>query len=493
MNRYIALMAALGLMAAFSSCKDDPEEIDRSDEPEEIIEPLPVEDLLSERVSVPTAVVGSEFDPVTTALINRLQSRQTEITDGTRAVIIASGSLSTMADDEKEAVGNVFDSGGCIVLSEPDARMAYEFSLSLGETPSFSPEDENGHANGHFCDVYVFNNHNDEYFVQDIHDAPDCEFHDDCDAEGDIDADMEQCDLDDLTPYQYGLRADKLARWINENSEPHASRSRSSVSDMASAQRVAYDFYPTASHDKVSGKSGSYTIIYTITPLYSFSHHADYYAVHQEIIGSNSAMNLGNWKDGEYYYGFYLGKITNDHQLLTRSDTTPSSTVIQTTSPATTQNARQESVGMSFNIGGEVGLNTSGPSAGISGGISYSESYTVTMPDVSINNQCKSDGSHINARWEYNVADPAPKRNFWGDITRFENAPSVATNTIDVHNTWLWVITNPSDRYKMKCVNAIYYNYRHGKNHAFSIEYGTHTYWTTYTRWINLDPPKRTR
>lgn len=491
MNRYIGFMAAFGMIAAFSSCNDDPVESDGADQPEETIPPLPVEDLMSEMVTVPTAVIGAEFDPVTTALINRLQSRETEITDRTGAVIIASSGLSGMTDGEKMAIRGIFDRGGSIVVSEPDVHEAYDFSINLGETPSFVPDDENFQVNGHFCDVYIFNNHNDEYFIQDIHEPTDCVFHDDCDVDSDIDPDTEKCYLDGLTPYQYGLRADKLARWINDNSEPHSSRS--SVSDMASAQRVVYDFYPTASHDKVNGKSGSYTIIYTITPLYSFAHNADYYAVHQEIIGSNSAMNIGNWKDGEYYYGFYLGKITNDHQLLTSGNSTPSSAVIQTTSPSTTQNARQESVGMSFNIGGDVGLNTSGPSAGISGGISYSESYIVTIPDVSINNQCKSDDSHINARWEYNVADPEPKCNFWGDITQFYDAPSVATNTIDVHNTWLWVVDNPSGRYKMKSVNAIYYNYRHGTNYTFSISYGTHWYSTTYTRWINLDPPKRIR
>lgn len=499
MKKLIFLLTALIFTFSFTSCNDDDEQlINDEEEIEDIIEPQPTEDLMVESVNVPTAVIGSEFDPVTTALINRLQSRDSEITPDTRSVIIDASLIPSLSQSQKEDIKRLFDRGGTVVLSEPDPSVAFGFSMSLGEKPAFAIDDEDNLANDHFCDVYAFNNHNDEYFIQDIHDPFSCEYEYDCDDCSDADADpilsattVTDNILERLTPYEYGLRADKIAVWINENSVPHAA-SRSSVPEIATAQRVTMDIYPTANHPKVEGRSGSYTIIYLITSLYSFSQDIDYYAVHQEIIGSNSAMNLGNWKDGEYYYGFYLGNITCDHQIFDGNNTTPSSTVIQTTSPATTQNARQETVGMSFNIGGNVGLNPSGPNATISGGFTYSESYSVQIPDVSIANQCKSDDSHVNARWIYKTAAPEPKTNFWGDITKFNNAPAVATNTIDVHNTWLWAVSHPTGSYKMKCVNEIHYDYRHGKNKAFEITYGTHSYWTTYTRWINLDAPNRT-
>lgn len=503
MKRYFYLLAAMCIATAIPSCSDDDGIAGGDDATEDVVEPIPVEDLMSESVIVPTAVIGSGFDPVTEALIKRLKSRDMEITSDTKAVIIDGALIPELTAAQKDAISQVFDNGGSIILSEPDADIAYDFSVSLGEMPSFSVDGNMG--DNHFCDVYVFNNHHDEYFVQDIHEPQLCETSDDCDDESEAGNEVDNgsetdavyesqvVQLDNLTPYQYGLRADKLAVWINGNSEPHSTVSRSSGISGASGQRVAFDVYPAADHDKVAGKTGSYTIIYTITPLYSFSQNADYYAVHQEVIGSNSAMMVGNWKDGDYYYGVYLGRIESDHQLLTQYNACPPSAVIQTTSPATTQNARQETYGMSFSLGGDIGMSSSGPSAGISAGISYSESYTVSIPDISIINKCKSGESKINAKWEYITADPKPKFDFWENIKGFENAPDAATNTIDVHNTWLWVISNPSGSYSMKCENYIYYNYRYGRNKTFSYSYGTHWLRTGYFRWINIDPPLRTR
>ncbi len=500
MKKFIFLLTALIFTFSFTSCNDDEELLNNdNEEPQEYIAPLPTEDLMVESVKVPTAVIGSDFDPVTSALIRRLKSRDNEITPNTQCVIIESGFIPYLSQSQKKDIKELYDRGGSIMLSEPEMRLALDFSSSLGKTSALGIGEGENAAIFYSYDVYIFNNHNDEYFVQNINDPYVSVYENESSGDEEFSNDsnistksLDFNSLEQLSPYDCGLRADKIAVWLNENSTPDIS-SRASVQETATAQRVTIDVYPKANFPKVEGRSGAYTIIYEITSLYSFSQDIDYYAVHQEIIGSNSAMNMGNWKDGEYYYGLYLGNITCDHKLLDHNDTTPASTVIQTTSPATTENARSETVGMSFSIGGDVGLSTSGPSAGVSGGFSYSESYTVNIPDVSIANQCKSDDSHVNARWVYNTAAPAPTTNFWGYLNGFSNAPEVATNTIDVHNTWLWAVSHPSSSYKMKCINEIHYDYRHGENNVFTYTYGTHTYWTTYTRWINLDAPNRTK
>lgn len=489
------LTTGVCLLLTFSGCKDDYDDPTAMDE-EEVMEqptPLPYDDQLTEKVAVPTAVIGNDFDPVTTALINRLNLIANEIGDDVKAVIIDGALIPSLTNAQKNEIQAVFDRGGSIILSEANPQTAYDFSKNLGEEPSFNAEDESG--NDHFCDVYVFNNHNDEYIVQDIHaKIKGVAISDDDVESGEITSGPVNI-LDDLTPYQYGLRADKLAIWINRNSEPHKTKARSDINGISSAQVVAIDYYPTFyDHDKAKNLSGSYTVVYMITSLYSFAQDADYYAVHQEVIGSNQAMYLGNWKDGDNYcYGFYLGVLINDNCLLTNENTVPNSARIQTTSPATTENARQESVSLGFSIGGDVGMDSSGPSAGISAGINYSESYNVTIPDVSIANQCKSDDSHLNATWEYDVAAPSPKTNFWGYIKGFNNAPSVSINTIDIHNTWLWVVNNPSGKYKMECKNTIMYEYIYGWNNTFSIGWVPVTKGYNYYRDIVLNPPKRTR
>lgn len=447
---------AFGILLTLSGCKDDEPINNEETELPEQPAPLPVDDLLKEKVTIPTIIIGSNFDPVTSALINRIISRADEFTEEVKAVIIDAVDIASLTDKQKSGIKDVFDRGGSIILSEADPQTAIDFSLSLGEEPSICVDKEED--NDHFCDVYVFNNHNDEYIVQDVHAK--LQGYESTEEDGEIvTIPTEANDFTDLTSYQYGLRADKLAVWINNNSEPHKPSSRTDLDVISSAQTVAFDYYPKHyNHDKAAGLTGSYTVIYMITSLYSFDQRSDYYAIHQEVIGSNEAMHIGNWKEGKnFYYGFYLHDISNEHTLLSLSNTTPEGTRIQTTSPSTTENARQESVSLGFSLGGEVGVGSGGASAGISAGINYSESYIVNIPDVSIANQCKSDDSHVNAKWTYSVAAPSLKTNWIDAIKGFNNAPLVATNTIDYHNTWLWVISNPEGSYRMKCTNTISY------------------------------------
>ena len=92
MKKFIFLLTAFIFTFSFTSCNDD-EELFNTDneEPKEFIAPQPIEDLTVETVTVPTVVIGSEFDQVTEALINRLQLRDNEITPETQLVIIESG------------------------------------------------------------------------------------------------------------------------------------------------------------------------------------------------------------------------------------------------------------------------------------------------------------------------------------------------------------------------------------------------------------------
>ena len=204
------LTTGVCLLLTFSGCKDDYDDPTAMDE-EEVMEqptPLPYDDQLTEKVAVPTAVIGNDFDPVTTALINRLNLIANEIGDDVKAVIIDGALIPSLTNAQKNEIQAVFDRGGSIILSEANQQTAYDFSKNLGEEPSFNAEDESG--NDHFCDVYVFNNHNDEYIVQDIHAKIEGVAISDDDVEsGEITSGPVNI-LDDLTPYQYGLRADKL-------------------------------------------------------------------------------------------------------------------------------------------------------------------------------------------------------------------------------------------------------------------------------------------
>ena len=212
----LPLYLALGI--ALASCdKDDTDGTVTSTEP---INPIPpTEDLLLTTVKVETIVIGTDFDPVTSALVRRLNTRAENFTSTSQAVIIDGTAIESLSSEQKKGIREIYNRGGSIVLSEPNVQVAYDFSKSLGEEPSFAPQHEQLNES-HFCDVYIFNNHNDEYFMQDIHDPNEASMVSQ-DENGEITTIPDgDASADDLTPYQYGLRADKLAEWINECSIP---------------------------------------------------------------------------------------------------------------------------------------------------------------------------------------------------------------------------------------------------------------------------------
>ncbi len=75
-------------------------------------------------------------------------------------------------------------------------------------------------------------------------------------------------------------------------------------------------------------------------------------------------------------------------------------------SPASTQCAHSTTSGVSFSIGGSTGWNQAqGVNAGLTGGVSISNSTTVTCPSVLITNQ--SNPTTGISRWEYVAGAPS--------------------------------------------------------------------------------------
>lgn len=504
MNKLTILLLP-ALMLSLAGCNDKNEILPDDTDNEAVID-LPTEDVVTVNVKVPTAVIGSDFDPVTELLIKRVETRDDAVKTTTKAVIIDGSMLSSLTPDQKAGVQALFDRGGCIVVSEGNTRELYDFSMSLGEKPSFRPEDHAG-ENDHFCDVYVFNNHHDEFYVQDVHgkvtlteltkdpeDISDNDEGDDGESTGNLEeTGKEDVSLSGMNAYTYGMRANDLAAWINENSEPHSAITKSTGIDLG-AQRVAYNVYPTVSDDRAKGRSCNYNIVYYITPLYSFSQKLDYYVVHMEISGANSNLYFGSWRSGKQYVtGYYLSQLIAQADLKDDGYDKPNGAMIEKISPETTNNASTLTTGVSFNIGGDVGVNWSGgASAGINTGIDFSESYTTSLPDVAVANQCMSDQSGIQARWVYNLSDPRPTTNWIGDINGFDSPSASSINTVNFHTMWVWTVPHPTGEYRMIPYVRVCHAKMIGKGGSYWSEASAFQF-NTEKKTIWLDAPVRRR
>ncbi len=196
-----------------------------------------------------------------------------------------------------------------------------------------------------------------------------------------------------------------------------------------------------------------------IRPVYSFDENRDYYVVEENIKVNNEPMKCGpnqiegwckKW-DGQVhkgtfifenekwdgYYGIYLREVAAHH-------TAPAGFSLKEYEPKTTQRSQSFSEGFSFSLSGNVGLGTSGPSLTLGGGVSYSNSKSVTIPDLGV---VVSEGPI----WKYKAREPEIKApGFLCKTPRHDFAPDVTSKGIHTYrNNWRWESpVNPSGSYQ---------------------------------------------
>lgn len=493
----IALWACLFL----ACCKEEkPVEIHMPDTEAE----LPTEDALSIQVNHEACVMGTQWDEVGRALCNRLQSPRSAVDDKTRIVLIGADVLQP-SPEQLADLRKVCDAGGAIGICEPSFG-AVEDLLKALDIPNTRIKDGDD-DNGHFADMFLFNGHGDVCELNDIHDT-DALPTAGIDSAGNETYGKDRPGSEALTAYTYGLYADALAEWLNEYAVPNTCKLPRNIrlagvdlKEVSHAQTQRFVYSPSFSRaddpnatKKAEGRSGVYQITYTIYAFYSFEKHADYYVVHQEVIGNNAPMFIGNWKQGKSKcYGFYLGCIDNTHKIcddgyplgLDRAE-------LHDPTPLTSTGSTSVTSGYSIDFGGSLGLSTSGPNAGFSAGGSISESYTTSLPDVNVINQALTDG--CNANWTYDCSPAQVVSNGWS--VSLKDAPLITRQTIVLQNCWYWVVPkleNSWDKLSMEYSNRVIYDYTWLQDKTFSYTYANCGGGFTYTGSFELTPPNRSR
>jgi hypothetical protein len=166
------------------------------------------------------------------------------------------------------------------------------------------------------------------------------------------------------------------------------------------------DSYSATAKNKNSAGS-SVQVTDTVYDVRSFLNQADFYYVYQEVdYAEGSKLNVTiplNWQN------------TAGSQIYSMTPT-----VIQTT-PASTQCTVSTTSGVTWNVGGSVGWNFSQiANATLSGGVSVSNSQTITCPPTAIVNA--SDPSTGQTHWTYESGDPGH------------------ADQISFYNQWIWEV-----------------------------------------------------
>jgi hypothetical protein len=225
----------------------------------------------------------------------------------------------------------------------------------------------------------------------------------------------------------------------------------------------------------------------------------NYYLIHQEIIGSNAGVNIGKWSSGDwYYYVSWLSTLGAESYLLNPSGAVLDNAVSNITniSPTTTTGSTDFTTGQSFSLSGAVGFNGTNPTGNISEGVTWSESWKTSIPDLAIINKSLSNGN--NAYWDYTIAWPHVESDYLNTDHRrmsIDNIATIGSNTIIIHNTWIWTVDDPKNftgKFKVKSSVIPCFGYIRAKqswigdqswNGANSGYY--------YTNTFDLTPPNR--
>ena len=497
-KKMIFLTGLLCMAAMVSSCKDDEKDAPQS----QIVnrEEKPTVDEMSVTSDLLTYVFPHEYTEVPGRLADRMKNRAGTLDERVKTVILHNEHLSSLKEEDYRMLLKIFANDGNIVVVAPtiarwNAFVTHLVStidelISANDLPAGLPErasalvrsvragvtKETGadnqtlyiydgdeeHADEHFCDLVVLRD-NDIYYLADLNDADETESQyslTSVDDQGNTTASetMKEDKVTNYTDYDYGKHADPVAAWINEQPEQarrEAARmekgraligTRAGLDDLTSLISAQSQFYQFEVRTvSMFWSVASATVVYDIWAVNDLSKHEDYYLVHQQVTSNTGQLNCGSndarsWYERDYAghtwmgYGGYLKVLETNNWLSGNT----SGLILSNVSPGSTNGSTSFTTGISWSLGGSVGVG----STGVSAGVDFSKSWTTNIPDLGI----EQNNSGSSPRWKYVGNSPEAHARWFYE---HDNAASILQNTCTVNNVWIWRQPNPSGAYTL--------------------------------------------
>ncbi len=168
--------------------------------------------------------------------------------------------------------------------------------------------------------------------------------------------------------------------------------------------------YPYTCHSFDSGKDYLYVIQYCV------------------LSGAN-----GFHVDIGYIKYWFMSKYAMS-TYITGYENNPNVTLI-TSSPATTSGVTTVASGTQYSITGTIGINKQGPSASVTGGVTFTDSRTISIPDVAVSN---TSGSAVNdASWNFDLKGGTCSCKCADTVC---DVPVLSYSTFQPVNQWIWMI-----------------------------------------------------
>jgi hypothetical protein len=335
-------------------------------------------------------------------------------------IVIAESSIGQLTNAQITGLNAAFDAHMPIVLVDVDADQIVALRALLG--------DANFHftlpTNEEYAEIYAVDKEEDESIWQWVSYPPIDE-----DAEGDDDTDSRQ-----------DTRAAYFLKWLTLNDIRMASVEAQESLENAKSVSGASDSELTSlaaafvSQENFSRYGNNYQVTHYVYGCHSIDTGYDWFYIQQQCIfysgGAMQPMKTSYNQEGK---GYYMDKIEVDSWMEGYDNNTSTVGMMQS-SPSTANNVSTVTSGVSWNIGGEIGVSKEGASGKISGGVTISNSTTINISDCTVINKSNDRGN--NAHWTYNFKRCDSVSYFlYAGLT---NPPDLATATFQPLNQWIW-------------------------------------------------------
>lgn len=200
----------------------------------------------------------------------------------------------------------------------------------------------------------------------------------------------------------------------------NASRSaRSALEDAKKAQTFYHNFTASFSSDyrdhydgRYEGRCENVEVTTDVWAACEIDTGTEFYLVRNSVACNNQELNWTDDWDKGYYVAPYFDACWM-HTIIKGTNLRTGDC-----SPTTSTGSTSYSTGTSFSLSGSVGLSMSGPQESIGSGMSWSESTTRSIPDISVTFNPEAENSK--AAWGFETPTLKGHHDDWGTNIKFD-------------------------------------------------------------------------
>ncbi len=195
-------------------------------------------------------------------------------------------------------------------------------------------------------------------------------------------------------------------------------------------------------------------VTYTRYSCHSFSENRDYFYIEQKS-SLNPQKGYSQYvKDRAFYpVEYHVEGFVKRYRFSNRLPGAPDGQTasLATSSPNTENGALSITSSVAYNVGGSVGLASTGPNLDLNAGVTIGKSYTVDVKDCTVTNESGA-GIPSNADWGYEMAWPRMRQPVERDgVMRIWDAVPLSRTNFQPVNCWIWSV---SDGYRQNTLEA---------------------------------------